>query len=480
MIYTDMQLPLGSHIHLIAACGTAMGSLAGMLRERGYRVTGSDSRVYPPMSTLLEKLGIDVRAGFSAEHLVPTPDLVVIGNAVSRGNPEAEAVLARRIPHLSLPEVLRDFFIRGKRSVVVTGTHGKTTTTALLAHLFTAGGLDPSFLVAGVPQNFDRSYRLGQGAHFIVEGDEYDSAFFAKWAKFFYYLPEVLIVNNIEFDHADIYQDLAEIIKAFRQLVNMVPQNGLILANDADPNIAELLPDAPAPVETFGLEAGAFWRACDLEASAAGTRFTLCRAGREVGVFELPLSGDYNVCNALASLAAGFHAGLTASDLRAALTGFAGVKRRQEQLGLIDDILLIDDFAHHPTAVAHTLAGLRQAHPQRRLLAVFEPASATNSRAIFEERYVAAFALADALVTTAVPRPERARADEPFSAERLVERLGATGQTAHYLPDAEAMAAFLGAEARPGDLVVFMSNGGFGGLQQKLCATLAARSNCSD
>ena len=326
-----------------------------------------------------------MRVGFSADHLVPTPDLVVIGNAISRGNPEAEAVLSRRIPYLSLPEVLRDFFIRGKRSVVVTGTHGKTTTTALIAHLFTACDLDPSFLVAGVPQNFDRSYRLGQGAHFIVEGDEYDSAFFAKWAKFFYYLPDVLIVNNIEFDHADIYQDLAEIVKAFRQLINMVPQNGLILANGTDPNIAELLPGAPAPVETFGLEEGAFWRATNLQASAEGTRFTLCRAGREMGAFDLPLSGDYNVCNALASLAAGFHAGLTAGDLRAALASFAGVKRRQEQIGLIDDVLLIDDFAHHPTAVAHTLEGLRRSHPERRLIAVFEPASATNARAIFEE-----------------------------------------------------------------------------------------------
>ena len=475
-----MQLPLGSHIHLIAACGTAMGSLAGMLREQGYRVTGSDSHVYPPMSTMLEKLGIDVRAGFSADHLVPAPDLVVIGNAISRGNPEAEAVLSRRIPYLSLPEVLRDFFIRDKRSVVVTGTHGKTTTTALIAHLFTACDLDPSFLVAGVPQNFDRSYRLGQGAHFIVEGDEYDSAFFAKWAKFFYYLPDVLIVNNIEFDHADIYQDLAEIVKAFRQLVNMVPQNGLILANGTDPNIADLLPNAPAPVETFGLEEGAFWRATNLRASAEGTRFTLCRAGREVGAFDLPMSGDYNVCNALASLAAGFHAGLTADDSHAALASFAGVKRRQEQLGLIDDVLLIDDFAHHPTAVAHTLEGLHRSHPERRLIAVFEPASATNARALFESRYVEAFALADAFVATAVPRPERARDDEPFSPERLVERLRDTGKPAHYLPDVESMAAFLATEARPGDLVVFMSNGGFGGLQQKLCAALTARARCVD
>jgi len=271
-----MRLSPDAHIHLIAACGTAMGSLAGMLRERGYRVTGSDASVYPPMSTMLEDLGIDLYEGFAAKHLQPAPDLVVVGNAVSRGNPEVEAALAAKIPYLSLPEVLRDLFIRGKRSVVVTGTHGKTTTTALAAHLFGAGGLDPSFLVAGLPQGTDRSYRLGQGEYFIVEGDEYDSAFFAKWAKFFYYLPEILIVNNIEFDHADIYRDLDEITKAFRQLINTVPTNGLILANGADPHVAPLLPDAPAPVQTFGLEETAFWRACDIQYGERGPDSICC------------------------------------------------------------------------------------------------------------------------------------------------------------------------------------------------------------
>ena len=264
MVYTAMQLSPGAHIHLIAACGTATGSLAGKLSERGYRVTGSDSHVYPPMSTMLKDMGIGLYEGFAAEHLEPAPDLVIVGNAVSRGNPEVEAALSRKIPYLSLPEVLRDFFIRGKHSVVVTGTHGKTTTTALIAHLFTSCGLAPSFLVAGLPRNFDRSYRLGQGEHFIIEGDEYDSAFFAKWAKFFYYLPDTLIINNIEFDHADIYQDLAEILKAFRQLINTVPQTGLIIASAADPNINKLLPAASTPVQTFGLEEQAYWRATDL------------------------------------------------------------------------------------------------------------------------------------------------------------------------------------------------------------------------
>ena len=467
-----MRLSPDAHIHLIAACGTAMGSLAGMLRERGYRVTGSDASVYPPMSTMLKDLGIDLYEGFAAKHLQPAPDLVIVGNAVSRGNPEVEAALAAKIPYLSLPEVLRDLFIRGKRSVVVTGTHGKTTTTALAAHLFGAGGLDPSFLVAGLPQGTDRSYHLGQGEYFIVEGDEYDSAFFAKWAKFFYYLPEILIVNNIEFDHADIYRDLDEITKAFRQLVNTVPTNGLILANGADPHVAPLLPDAPAPVQTFGLEETAFWRACDIQYGERGTRFNLLRDGEALGAFELPLIGEYNIRNALAALATAAHTGLAPDRLQPALARFAGVKRRQEEVGRVGDIILIDDFAHHPTAVAQTLAGLARAHPHRRLLAVFEPASATNARALFEDRYVDAFAPATAIVVAKVPRPERARSDEPFSPVRLVDRLAATGKTARYIPDTEAIADHLANAARPGDLIAFLSNGGFGGLQRKLLARL--------
>ena len=471
-----MQLSPDAHIHLVAACGTAMGSLAGLLRERGYRVTGSDLRVYPPMSTMLAQLGIELYEGFDAAHLDPAPDLVVIGNAVSRGNPEAEAALSGRIPYLSLPETLRELFIRGKRPLVVTGTHGKTTTTALAAHLFTACALDPSFLVAGLPRNFDRSYRLGQGEYFIIEGDEYDSAFFAKWAKFFYYLPETLIINNIEFDHADIYRDLDEITRAFAQLVNIVPQNGLILANGADPNIAPIIEATPAPVQTFGLEQDAFWRATAIRPDGQGTGFTLCRDGEPLGDFYLPMSGEYeyNIRNALAALAASIHAGLTPTQLRPALRDFAGVKRRQEVLGHVNDILLIDDFAHHPTAVAQTLAGLAQAHPQRRLIAAFEPASATNARALFELRYLEAFAPAAHVAVAPVPRPERARDDEPFSPERLVQRLQAIDKAAHYLPDADAIADHLATIIQPGDLVVFMSNGGFGGVQQKVLQHLGA------
>jgi UDP-N-acetylmuramate: L-alanyl-gamma-D-glutamyl-meso-diaminopimelate ligase len=289
--YCSMILREGAHIHLIAACGTAMGSLAAMLCELGYRVTGSDSQVYPPMSTFLAQAGIHLFTGFDSTHLDEQPDLVIVGNAVSRGNVELEATLERRIPYSCLPEVLRDLFIRDRQSVVITGTHGKTTTTAMTAHLFTSGDLDPSFLVAGLVKNFDRPYRLGHGKHFIIEGDEYDSAYFAKWAKFFFYLPEVLIINNIEFDHADIYKDLSEIEKAFRQVVNMVPCSGLILANSADEVVTNLLPLSLAPVQTFGLEQHSFWRADIISSTPAGTGFTLHCQDRPLGNFHLSMHG---------------------------------------------------------------------------------------------------------------------------------------------------------------------------------------------
>ncbi|MEW6755525.1 MAG: Mur ligase family protein, partial [Candidatus Latescibacterota bacterium] len=466
--------PPGAHIHMIAICGTGMGTLAGMLRERGFRVTGSDWHVYPPMSTYLQELGVAIQEGFAAEHL-GYPDLVVVGNAVSRGNPEVEATLDRRLPYLSLPEVLREVFLRGKRPIVVTGTHGKTTTTALAGHLLTRGGLDPSFLVAGVPRDYPRSYRLGGGEHFVIEGDEYDSAFFWKIAKFFFYLPEVLIINNIEFDHADIYADLDEIKRAFRQLINIVPRSGLVLANAEDPVVAELLPGSPAPVETFGLGEGACWRATQLEPTPQGMRFCLWRRGQETGSFLLPQHGQHNVRNALAAVGAAVHAGLPLERVDEGLRTFGGVKRRQEVLGVAGGITLIDDFAHHPTAVEQTLQGLQAAYPGARFWAVFEPASATNARAVFEERYVQAFAAADRVVVSRVPRPERARQDPPFSPERLVAALQERGREALCLPEPAQIVGRLADLARPGDVVVFMSNGAFGDVQRQLLAALQER-----
>ena len=471
-------IPDGAHIHLIAICGTAMGSLAAMLRESGYRVTGSDTHVYPPMSDFLREAGIDVMEGFDATHLRPAPDLVVVGNAVSRGNPEVEATLDGRIPYVSLPEVLRDVYLRPKSPIVVTGTHGKTTTTAMIAHLLSAGGLDPSFLIAGIALDFPRPYRLGRGPHFVVEGDEYDSAFFAKQAKFLSYRPQILLINNIEYDHADIYDDLSQIETSFRQLINTVPAAGIIVANDDDPVVGGLLPHSFAPVQTVGLSVTADWRAVDIETCGSRQSFTVCReAAGEVGRFELSLSGLHNVRNALGAIAVATCVGLEAASLGAALSSFKGVQRRQQVLAETAGITLIDDFAHHPTAVDQTLAGLRLAYPDSRMWAVFEPASASNARRIFEERYATALARADRVVVAAVPRPERSGDDEPFSSARVVQALRSGGTEASYLPTTDDIVRCLEDDLGEGDLVVFMSNGGFGGVQARVRALLNKRAS---
>ena len=466
------SLSADAHIHLIALCGTAMGSLAAMLRERGYRVTGSDHHVYPPMSDFLAESGIPVLDGFDAARLSPPPELVVVGNAVSRGNVELEAVLSQRIPYTSLPEVLRDVFLCDCERVVITGTHGKTTTTALTAHMLATAGRDPSFLVAGIAANFDRPYHLGQGAHFVVEGDEYDSAFFAKVPKFQFYLPDVLVINNIEFDHADIYRDLEDIERVFSQLINTVPANGLVLANGDDPVIGDLVARSFAKVQTFGLGTQNHWRATRLESSGMAQTFTALEADSELLDARIPLSGAYNVRNALGAIGVCARAGLAADEMAAGLETFRGIRRRQEILLNFGGVMVVDDFAHHPTAVGQTLAGLREACAEARLRVVFEPASATNARALFEERYVDAFETADEVIIARVPRPERSGSATPFSPQRLAAKLADAGQTAHFIPEVDDIVGHLIESLGERDLVVFMSNSGFGGIQAKLVAGL--------
>ncbi len=456
----------GGHIHFIAACGTAMASLASLLKQRGYRITGSDQHVYPPMSEYLRRQEIEIESGFYGERLSPPPDLVVVGNAVSRGNPEVEATLDGRVPYMSLPEALREFFLREKRPIVVAGTHGKTTTTAITAHILSSSGLDPSFLIAGLPRKNGEPCHLGSGDHFVIEGDEYDSAFFAKFPKFIYYMPEILVLTGIEFDHADIYKDVSEIEKAFAQLINTVPGSGLLLATEGNVRVAGLALKSFAPVQSFGFSAGAYWRAIDLVSTPGVTTFSILREEKLEGDFELPLNGTYNVCNALAAVGAATAAGAPMEAIRDALASFAGVSRRQEVLGTVNGITVMDDYAHHPTAVAETLGGLREVYPDRRLWAVFEPASATNARALFEERYIDAFAAADRVVMTKVPRPERARDDPPMDAARVVDALASRGIRSVYLPDPEQVVAHLLQKVDSGDLVIFMSNGGFGGIQK--------------
>jgi len=470
-------IPEGAHIHLIAICGTAMGSLAGMLRQSGYRVTGSDARVYPPMSDFLRSAGIDVVEGFDAAHLHPRPDLVIVGNAVSRGNPEVEETLNQRLPFASLPEVLRDFYLRASNPIVVTGTHGKTTTTAMIAHLLSQGGLDPSYLIAGITRDFPQPFHLGTGTHFVIEGDEYDSAFFAKQAKFLFYLPQLVLINNIEYDHADIYPDLDHIEASFRQLINSIPGAGLLVANHDDPVVGGLLPRSLAPVQTFGLSPSAEWSASNIETTGHYVSFSLCRHSCEVpgGRFELALTGTHNVRNALGAIVTATHLGLELRSLVEALSTFKGVERRQQVIAQTASITLIDDFAHHPTAVDETLAGLRQAYPQRRMWAVFEPASASNARRIFEDRYVTALGWADRVVLAAVPRPERSGDEEPFSSERVAKALRANGTEAVFAPTTEDITRMLESDMEHGDVVVFMSNGGFGGIQRRACEILQAR-----
>ena len=463
-------------IHLIGVCGTAMATLAALLKSRGHDVQGSDQHVYPPMSDFLVAEGITTLSGYLPDHITPDIDLVVVGNAISRGNPELEVVLERKVRHCSLPEAIRDHFLWHARSIVLAGTHGKTTTTSLTAWLLTHGGLDPWLLVGGIALNFGdhgSSYRVGRGRDFVIEGDEYDSAFFDKTAKFLKYLPDVAVINNIEFDHADIYADLEAVLLAFQRLVRLVPRNGLLLVGADSPHARALVPTAVSPVETFGLADDATWRARDIEHRDGLTRFTVQRRGEAFGRFESPLLGVHNVRNALAAIAVGTHVGLAPEVLAKGLRGFKGIKRRLETVGIARGVTVLDDFAHHPTAVHETLAALRAGYPGRRVWAVFEPRSASSCRRVFQDDFARAFGAADEVVVAAVFRSSLPES-ERLSAEQLVDDLHRASTHARYIPEVDAIVTTIAAEARDGDVIVLMSNGGFGGIHQKLLRALAA------
>jgi UDP-N-acetylmuramate: L-alanyl-gamma-D-glutamyl-meso-diaminopimelate ligase len=463
-------------VHLSAIAGTAMASLAGLLRERGHAVSGSDQDIYPPMSTQLEELGIPVRSPYDAGNVPTDADVVVVGNALSRGNPEVEAVLDRKQRMSSMPAMLCEEFIRGRTSVVVSGTHGKTTTTSLLAHLLHATGKDPSFLIGGIPKDFDRSYRLGKGELFVVEGDEYDCAFFDKRPKFLHYLPDIAIIGNIEYDHADIYPDLASVQRAFIQLMNIVPRRGLVVAGLETPALRELLPRAHSPVETFGLSEGADWRAVDVQVKDGGWSFRLQLRGKDLGEFGLGLGGEHNLRNALAALAAANAVGVAPETARAALAGFAGVKRRLEVRGRERGIVVYDDFAHHPTAVRETLRALRAAAPPGpgRLIAVFEPRSYTSRTRVFQEDFARAFQDADQILVAAAHMPGKVPEGQRISERELVRAIAELGRDARYVASVDEIVAQLGRELEEGDRVVILSNGGFGGIHEKLLSAIAA------
>jgi UDP-N-acetylmuramate: L-alanyl-gamma-D-glutamyl-meso-diaminopimelate ligase len=451
-----------------------MAALAALLQSRGHAVQGSDANVYPPMSDFLVEQGIGTFSGYAADHITPEIDLVVVGNAISRGNAELEAVLERKIRYCSLPEAVRDQFLWGARSIVLAGTHGKTTTTSLTAWLLTSGGLDPSMLVGGIALNFGQhgsSYRVGGGRDFVIEGDEYDSAFFDKTAKFLKYLPDVAVIGNVEFDHADIYADLDAVLLAFRRLVNLVPRNGLLLLGADSPHARALARLAVSPVETFGLAADATWRAEEIQHRDGLTRFVVKRNHDTFGQFESALLGEHNVRNALAAIGVGSHIGLPPALLADGLKTFKGIKRRLETVGVAGGVTVLDDFAHHPTAVHETLSALRTGYPGRRLWAVFEPRSASSCRRVFQDDFARAFGQADQVILAAVFRsslPEGERLD----AAQLVDELRGRGQQARHIPEIDAIVDTLVREHRAGDVIVLMSNGGFGGIHGKLLEAL--------
>lgn len=452
-----------------------MGALAVMLKSQGCRITGSDRDVYPPISTMLEQQGIPVYQGFDAGHVDPPPDLVIIGNAVSRGNPEAEAVLERKIRYMSMPEALKAFFLWDRQSIVVTGTHGKTTTTALIAWVLQKAGFDPSYIIGGIPVGWETGARLAAGRHFILEGDEYDSAFFDKRAKFLHYLPDIAVINNIEYDHADIYDSVEDIVLAFRRFINIVPRNGLLVAPADDARVRSLLPRALCPVQTFGDAPDAHWSARDVRVSPSGTSFALCENAAVVRQITIPLYGFHNVHNTLAGIAVARQAGVQWDDLVEGLRTFPGVKRRLEVRGAAGGITVYDDFAHHPTAVEVTLNGLRAAFPTARIWAVYEPRSATAIRRVFQTAYTVAFDAADEIIVAPAFNPHKAPDDNRFSVDELVAGLRAHGKSALGLPDVETIVSHLAQHARAGDRIVFMSNGGFGGIHDRCLEALAAR-----
>ena len=460
-------------IHLSAICGTAMASLAGLLRELGHEVTGSDQNVYPPMSTQLEALGIPILSPYAAANVPEDADVVVIGNALSRGNPEVEVVLDRRQRYTSLPALLAEEFLRARRSLVVAGTHGKTTTASLLAFLLDQAGLEPSFLIGGVPVDFERSYRLGQGEHFVIEGDEYDCAFFDKRPKFVHYLPEVAVLGNLEFDHADIYPDLAAVKTAFLRLLNVIPGTGLLLAGTDSPAVAELLPKAHCRVETFGLSDGVDWRATELRPRPGGACFRLRGRGQDLGEFVVSLPGQHNVRNAVAAVAVAVAEGVEPDAARRALESFGGVRRRLELRGREGGVTVYDDFAHHPSAVGATLEALRDQDPRGWLVAVFEPRSYTSRTRLFQEAYAEALATADKVVVAAAYLPEKVPERERLSESELVARVREQGVEADFVPAVDGIVQLLAGSLQAGDRVVILSNGGFGGLHDRLLEALA-------
>jgi UDP-N-acetylmuramate: L-alanyl-gamma-D-glutamyl-meso-diaminopimelate ligase len=461
-----------------------MASLAGLLKAAGHKVTGSDANVYPPMSTGLQEMGISYNEGYRPENLSPKPDIVVVGNVISRGNPELEEMLIRKLRYTSAAATIKEEFIWGHHSLAVAGTHGKTTTASLLAWVLETAGLNPSFLIGGIAENFGSSFRLTDSKYFVIESDEYDTAYFDKGPKMWHYLPDTAIVNNIEFDHADIYRDEEAYKFAFARFINLVPKNGVVVAGWDSPIVRELTPKSPAPVESFGYGDDSIatpggqvhWHARDVEFSERGTRFRAFRSEDEWGKIETPLAGAFNVRNVLAVIAAAESVQADRDGVRQGLKTFASVKRRMEVRGEERGVTVIDDFAHHPTAIRETIDAVRQKYKGRRIVAVYEPRSYTAQRREFQDEYARAFFGADEIVIASLYRPDRYTKETALDLGQLVQDLGTSGKSAKELKDADAIVRDLSPRLREKDVVLIMSNGGFGGIHQKLLDALGSRS----
>ncbi len=458
------------HFHFIGICGTAMGAVAAAMKERGFKITGSDSAVYPPISTFLEERGIPLSKGYRAANIPDKADVIVVGNAISRGNEELEEVLIRKLPYISLPEVLKEQFLRTKRNLVVTGTHGKTTTTSLLAWVLQKSGKEPSYLIGGIPRNFSGGAKFTESEFVVLEGDEYDTAFFDKRSKFLHYLPEVVIINNIEFDHADIFKDIDEIKLSFRRLLKVVPRNGLVLVNGDDKNCLDVIADCPAPVIKVGLGPNNDRRVTDVEYAGDHTDFTI-----NAQAYRVPMNGEYNVRNAAMSVCAAEFIGLEPKKIADALNHFKGVARRQELRGEVAGIKVIDDFGHHPTAIKQTVDALKRRYPTGKMCAIFEPRSNTTRRNIFQKDLPIALGAAEICILAPIADPHKIAEADRLNVQQVLDDIARMGRQAFLEADVDSIVKRAVEMVHHGDTIVVFSNGGFGGIHQKLLDALAEK-----
>jgi len=460
------------HIHLMGICGTGMASLAGLLDSRGFHITGSDQNIYPPMSDFLESLHIPILPGYRAENLHPSPDLVIVGNVITRQNPEAIELSRLELPYLSLPQALGHFALEGKQSIVISGTHGKTTTSSLASWILESAGLDPGFMIGGIPLNFEQNFKAGHGAYFVIEGDEYDTAFFDKGPKFLHYRPWVVILTGIEFDHADIYRDLDHVLQSFRRLIDLIPPEGLLIANTDDSRITAELARAKCPVWSYGLSGHPMWAITETFFHDGSTHLRIAREGRKFLTFSTPLYGHHNISNLLSTIALANFLDIPQDALSQAAMSFKGVKRRQEILGEKRGVLVVDDFAHHPTAVRETVHAVKERFRGRRLVAVFEPRSDSSRRKVFQERYAASFEAADLVMIPDPPLMHKVPPEDRFSSHRLTKDLQERGITAFYFNTTDALLQGLLDQVHTGDVTLFMSNGGFDNLPKRFLKSL--------